>query len=360
MAVASAPISLPSIHEMFPEHLMKMAPDHRLRSPRTLIKHDNPKLHLCSFDVLRSDPSSSSLLHLASSATLPNRVSASQRPSRTVEPSTSAYHLDSGSLPSPSSSEPSPSSPNRPLYPQRVPPLRSSSDLTTYSSEDMSDDGDDKKHVCTTCHKRFNRPSSLRIHMNTHTGATPFRCPYPNCGREFNVNSNMRRHYRNHSTAASNRSQVKDDPIVSASARRRKSRSGDSSLASSQSGIRSPMAEHDFLVLRPDVPMYPSYETQAWRQQESALRPFTHGPADPPVASPGESSEDSDVDYEEDELMDEDYPDHQPTSSYRLQPVSDFHVRPRYEQSDVRSLPPLRRRRSHSSNSTPPPSPSSL
>ncbi|KIK68346.1 hypothetical protein GYMLUDRAFT_153877, partial [Collybiopsis luxurians FD-317 M1] len=63
----------------------------------------------------------------------------------------------------------------------------------------MSDDGDDKKHVCTTCHKRFNRPSSLRIHMNTHTGATPFRCPYPNCGREFNVNSNMRRHYRNHS-----------------------------------------------------------------------------------------------------------------------------------------------------------------
>ena len=25
-----------------------------------------------------------------------------------------------------------------------------------------------------------------------------FRCPWPNCGREFNVNSNMRRHYRNH------------------------------------------------------------------------------------------------------------------------------------------------------------------
>ncbi|KAF9037067.1 hypothetical protein BJ165DRAFT_1353811, partial [Panaeolus papilionaceus] len=55
-----------------------------------------------------------------------------------------------------------------------------------------------KKHVCPTCNKRFNRPSSLRIHVNTHTGATPFRCPWPNCGREFNVNSNMRRHYRNH------------------------------------------------------------------------------------------------------------------------------------------------------------------
>ncbi|CAA7268720.1 unnamed protein product [Cyclocybe aegerita] len=29
-----------------------------------------------------------------------------------------------------------------------------------------------KKHVCPTCFKRFNRPSSLRIHVNTHTGAT--------------------------------------------------------------------------------------------------------------------------------------------------------------------------------------------
>ncbi|KAK0196312.1 hypothetical protein F5146DRAFT_923163, partial [Armillaria mellea] len=55
-----------------------------------------------------------------------------------------------------------------------------------------------RKHACTVCNKRFNRPSSLRIHLNTHTGATPFRCPFPGCGRGFNVNSNMRRHYRNH------------------------------------------------------------------------------------------------------------------------------------------------------------------
>ncbi|CAA7268715.1 unnamed protein product [Cyclocybe aegerita] len=60
-----------------------------------------------------------------------------------------------------------------------------------------------KKHACPTCFKRFNRPSSLRIHANTHTGATPFRCPWPNCGREFSVNSNMRRHYRNHAIASS-------------------------------------------------------------------------------------------------------------------------------------------------------------
>jgi hypothetical protein len=57
---------------------------------------------------------------------------------------------------------------------------------------------DEKKHCCPHCNKRFNRPSSLNIHVNTHTGAKPFLCPFPGCQRRFNVNSNMRRHYRNH------------------------------------------------------------------------------------------------------------------------------------------------------------------
>ena len=30
---------------------------------------------------------------------------------------------------------------------------------------------DDRRHVCDTCGKAFNRPSSLAIHINTHTGA---------------------------------------------------------------------------------------------------------------------------------------------------------------------------------------------
>ncbi|KAG7441010.1 uncharacterized protein BT62DRAFT_997383 [Guyanagaster necrorhizus] len=149
-------VSLPSIHEMFPEHLLRVPPEARLKGsapPRLISSHDTRY----SFDLLRSDPASASLTHIASSASLP-------------------------------------------YEPQPFPPPRRES--TPISSEDDGD-GDDtakegKKHVCPTCHKRFNRPSSLRIHINTHTGATPFRCPFPGCGREFNVNSNMRRHYRNH------------------------------------------------------------------------------------------------------------------------------------------------------------------
>ncbi|KAJ3570406.1 hypothetical protein NP233_g4422 [Leucocoprinus birnbaumii] len=79
-----------------------------------------------------------------------------------------------------------------------------------------------RKHICPICRKAFNRPSSLKIHYNTHTGATPFRCPWPKCGREFNVNSNMRRHYRNHTANANQESQ--DD-----GARRRRRRSSASS-----------------------------------------------------------------------------------------------------------------------------------
>ncbi|KAK0472581.1 hypothetical protein IW261DRAFT_1507166 [Armillaria novae-zelandiae] len=127
-------LSLPSIHQLFPEHL--------LPPPIRAARCTN-----YSFDVLRSDPACSSLTHLASSASL------------------------------------------------RPPPRR---ECTPASSED--DEEGAKKHVCRTCHKRFNRPSSLRIHINTHTGATPFRCPFPGCRREFNVNSNMRRHYRNHAS----------------------------------------------------------------------------------------------------------------------------------------------------------------
>lgn len=33
------------------------------------------------------------------------------------------------------------------------------------------EDGERRRHPCPQCGKRFNRPSSLKIHLNTHTGA---------------------------------------------------------------------------------------------------------------------------------------------------------------------------------------------
>ncbi|KAF7315449.1 hypothetical protein MIND_00059800 [Mycena indigotica] len=54
------------------------------------------------------------------------------------------------------------------------------------------------KYECPYCGKGFTRPSSLKIHLNSHTGEKPFVCPVEGCGRSFSVLSNMRRHARVH------------------------------------------------------------------------------------------------------------------------------------------------------------------
>ncbi|KAJ7079378.1 hypothetical protein B0H15DRAFT_891431 [Mycena belliarum] len=161
-------IVLPSIHEMFPEHLMPRTAPHpfpRHRAP-TL-----PPVQGYSFDVLRSDPRGASLQHIASS-----------RPAPQCAPSASPAH-SSGSSDGDADME-------------------DDTAAEEGAADGEGEGGEGKKHICPKCSKRFNRPSSLRIHLNTHTGATPFRCPHPGCGRAFNVNSNMRRHYRNHATPA--------------------------------------------------------------------------------------------------------------------------------------------------------------
>ncbi|KDR75239.1 hypothetical protein GALMADRAFT_249226 [Galerina marginata CBS 339.88] len=74
------------------------------------------------------------------------------------------------------------------------------------------------KYECSYCGKGFNRPSSLKIHLNSHTGEKrksyhrffalrrfllflqAFVCPVETCGRSFSVLSNMRRHTRVHAT----------------------------------------------------------------------------------------------------------------------------------------------------------------
>ncbi|KAJ7588899.1 hypothetical protein C8J56DRAFT_51505 [Mycena floridula] len=58
---------------------------------------------------------------------------------------------------------------------------------------------DNTARVCKVCSTTFRHPSNLKAHMAIHTGETPFKCPYPSCGRSFNVKSNMTRHYSKHS-----------------------------------------------------------------------------------------------------------------------------------------------------------------
>ncbi|KAJ8082780.1 hypothetical protein PM082_008636 [Marasmius tenuissimus] len=366
-------VSLPSIHEMFPEHLMRLSPALRLsiasvnastssldatsskpHSPRNnpLESRDPTKRSsggFVSFDVWRSDPSLPTLQHIASSATLPNRTSnipGSSRPLDVANGSAPAFRVK------PSASDTSehvypPSKDSHPTIRHNYSPSSPSPSDVQYQSspEDLSDDaGDDKKHICTTCHKRFNRPSSLRIHMNTHTGATPFRCPYPNCGREFNVNSNMRRHYRNHSNPSQGK--VADPSSGShSSAPRRRQRRVD--LHHSPSSPPAP-ANRDFLVLRPDT-----VSTHAGRSRRGATDPDSPWPPTGntlPYLS-GDSDEDAESAPEDEDEMMEDvrHPSrisyhHQGSSSshslYRLQPVSDFSASRYHPQSDIRSLPP--------------------
>lgn len=82
-------------------------------------------------------------------------------------------HTDSGSLPAPDSSFQ--------FGAQKVRLGIDTSEIDQNSmkvhedstfSERFSSWLDEKKHVCTACYKKFNRPSSLRIHMNTHTGSS--------------------------------------------------------------------------------------------------------------------------------------------------------------------------------------------
>ncbi|KAG6875587.1 hypothetical protein C0992_003184 [Termitomyces sp. T32_za158] len=237
----------------------------RQSCPRQQIQRENgppSSPSVFSFDVLRSDPASSSLQHIASSVTFPNRGGTSTSFSHTPQgevlggsvfrvsvsdhavshdamtrgigqpPPLRSSFITSAREPDYASAMNSPhdgysagiiSFPAGPPASSQSGRGRSPDDPDVASDGDFSGSHNGKKHVCLTCSKRFNRPSSLRIHVNTHTGATPFRCPWPNCAREFNVNSNMRRHYRNHTTPAAPRPQAVDN-------RRRRKRGSPSDL----------------------------------------------------------------------------------------------------------------------------------
>ncbi|KAI0346410.1 hypothetical protein BDW22DRAFT_1302251, partial [Trametopsis cervina] len=55
-----------------------------------------------------------------------------------------------------------------------------------------------KMHQCPVCTKWFPRPSGLATHMNSHSGAKPYKCPIQGCAKSFAVRSNAKRHLRTH------------------------------------------------------------------------------------------------------------------------------------------------------------------
>ncbi|EIW80482.1 hypothetical protein CONPUDRAFT_154513 [Coniophora puteana RWD-64-598 SS2] len=79
----------------------------------------------------------------------------------------------------------------------------------------------ERKHKCPTCDKAFVRPSSLGLHMNTHTGSKPFGCMVPGCNKRFTIQSNATRHLQSHGMTPHSRSRSSrfavsfDAPVVS-------------------------------------------------------------------------------------------------------------------------------------------------
>jgi len=93
------------------------------------------------------------------------------------------------------------------VYPNPGSHSRNTSQDTSTSSEGIQS----LRYECEYCGKGFSRPSSLRIHLNSHTGERPFVCTFEGCGRSFSVLSNMRRHARVHTQAAGQREGDSDD-----------------------------------------------------------------------------------------------------------------------------------------------------
>jgi hypothetical protein len=209
-------VSLPSIHEMFPDYLT-LADRPPPPPPSSAIRRATTTPNAFSFDVLSSDPTTSSLEHISSSTTLSKRGATStphisssagvangsapafkvtafphkfQYTSGTLPPSTGHRRRDVGVGSSTATSCATLMFPVSGTASSQVDGSKNAVDKLSSVAATATHDrieitvGDDdrsapsptsvkgKKHECSICFKRFNRPSSLRIHVNTHTGAT--------------------------------------------------------------------------------------------------------------------------------------------------------------------------------------------
>ncbi|KAL2885432.1 C2H2 conidiation transcription factor [Ceratocystis lukuohia] len=84
--------------------------------------------------------------------------------------------------------------PSSPVEPNHQRSLREL--MGQFSSKKRS--GPQRKHQCRICQHAFTRPSSVDIHIRSHTGEKPFGCSVEGCDRYFSVLSNARRHERTH------------------------------------------------------------------------------------------------------------------------------------------------------------------
>ncbi|KAH7096794.1 hypothetical protein BKA62DRAFT_624635, partial [Auriculariales sp. MPI-PUGE-AT-0066] len=72
----------------------------------------------------------------------------------------------------------------------------------------------DDTRVCPHCNKVCDRPSTLRTHLNSHTGVRPHTCTVPGCGRQFTVLSNMYRHAKNCSAQRDREARASGYPVL--------------------------------------------------------------------------------------------------------------------------------------------------
>ncbi|KAI0773518.1 hypothetical protein C8Q74DRAFT_762762 [Fomes fomentarius] len=216
--------TLPSLQDLFPdEQFERLRLSSAETSPRPLaasvpvppIFRSHPMEH----DTRKAQHDPRPRSRVSRSPTLPRSTDDSARRTGRAAPYPDAHSI--AARPAPPRSGPSAGEVfGSHLIRQNIQPPKGSSheqlaamDLPTYVlSADECPPDDDRRHGCGICHRRFNRPSSLMIHMNSHTGAQPFECPFPGCTRRFSVNSNMRRHYRNHREGAAASPQVQPYP----------------------------------------------------------------------------------------------------------------------------------------------------